>query len=115
MHEMSYIIRLVNLAAETAERQKAASVEKIVVSVGKMTGIEPYYMHKYYKTAIKDTVLQDSVLELEEVDVKAHCEDCGADYTPSATCDYLCPNCGSGKCRIIDGRSVILKQVVIKE
>lgn len=115
MHEMSYIIRLVNLAAENAEKQNAASVEKITVSVGKMTGIEPYYMQKYYKTAIKGTVLEGSVLELETVDVAAHCENCGSSYTPDAAHDYLCPACGSGNCKITAGRDVVLKQMTIRE
>ena len=39
MHEMSYIIRLVNLAAKTAEEQNAKRVEKIVVKAGKMMAL----------------------------------------------------------------------------
>ncbi len=115
MHEMSYIVRLVNLAARTVQEQKVGKAEKIIVSVGKMTGIEPYYMQKYYKTAIQGTVLENSELEVEIVDVKAHCKNCGCDYTPDAAHDYLCPECKSGNCKIINGRDVILKRIVLAE
>ena len=113
MHEMSYVIRLVNLAAKTAEEQNAKKVLKIVVEAGKMTGVEPYYMDKYYKTAIRGTILDGSEIEVIPVDVTAECA-CGCKYTPDAAHDYLCPDCGGGNCKITGGRSVVLERVVIE-
>ena len=113
MHEMSYIIRLADLAAKAAKEQEAKRVKKIVVEVGKMTGIEPYYMQKYYKTAIRGTILDGSEIELIPVEVTAKCA-CGKEYTPTAAYDYLCPDCGGGSCKITGGRDVILKEVTIE-
>lgn len=39
MHEMSFCIKLVNLAIETAQREQAKRVEELSVLVGEMTGI----------------------------------------------------------------------------
>lgn len=113
MHEMSYVVKLVNLAIRSVEKE-SAKVEKIIVSAGRMAAIEPYYMEKYYKTAVKGTVLEGSEIEVETVEVKALCDSCKSEYTPSAEYDYLCPVCGGGTCKIIDGRDVILKRIILK-
>ena len=111
MHEMSYVIKLINLALETAEKEKFSSVYEVCANIGKMTGVLPFYMQKYYKTAAKGTILENSVLVINETEVRAHCNACGLEYTPDAAHDYLCPNCQSGNCRIIAGREVILEKI----
>ncbi|MBQ9519312.1 MAG: hydrogenase maturation nickel metallochaperone HypA [Firmicutes bacterium] len=111
MHEMSYVVRLVNIAVKTAESEGLASVFEVCADIGKMTGVLPYYMQKYYKNAIKGTILENSRLVINEVAVRAHCNGCGLEYAPDAKHDYLCPACGSGNCRIIAGREVNLTKV----
>ena len=112
MHEMSYVIKLVNLAAKTAESEKLSRITQIHADIGKMTGVLPYYMQKYYKQAVKGSILEGSELIINEIDVKAECGECGLEYTPDAAHDYLCPGCGSGNCKIIAGREVVLRKVV---
>ncbi|MBR6400036.1 MAG: hydrogenase maturation nickel metallochaperone HypA [Firmicutes bacterium] len=111
MHEMSYVVRLAELALKAAEKEGLASVSAVYADIGKMTGIVPYYMQKYYKLAAKGTILENSVLVLTETEVLARCEGCGSEYTPSAAHDYLCPVCGRGNCRIIAGRGVTLSRL----
>ncbi len=112
MHEMSYVVRLVNLALKKCEEEKICRVQKLVCEIGEMTGILPEYMQKYYKSGIKDTLLNGSELECIMIPVSAHCEDCGAEYLPSKEHDYLCPECGSGLAIIIHGREFILKEII---
>lgn len=114
MHEMSYVIRFVNLAIQTAEENRAKSVKKLTVQVGEMTDIEPSYLQKYYPAAVKDTILEGSSLETEQIKAKIHCNECGREYHPTRDLQYLCPVCGSGNGRILAGRSVVLKNVEIE-
>ncbi len=65
MHEMSYIAKMVQLASEVASENNAKSVKKIVVEIGKTSGVLPYYMYKYYPEAVKGTILEDAELECE--------------------------------------------------
>ncbi len=111
MHEMSYVIRLVNKALQAAETEGLGSVFEIHADIGKMTGVLPYYMQKYYKKAIEGTILENSRLIINEVAVKARCGSCSFEYEPDAAHDYLCPACGSGNCRIIAGREMTLTQI----
>ncbi len=114
MHEMSYISRMISLAAEVAEENNAKTVRKIVIEVGKSSGVMPYYMHKYYPEASKGTILEGAELICEEVPVKAHCEECDKDYFPVRDNRYLCPFCGGRVARIIARRYVALKNVIIE-
>ena len=111
MHEMSYVVKLADLAVKTAQSEGLASVLEVHADIGKMTGIIPFYMQKYYKIASKGTILENSRLIINEIAVKACCGSCGTEYEPDAAHDYLCPNCGSGNCRITAGREMILTQV----
>ena len=115
MHEMSYIMRMVNLACEVARENNAKRVTQIVVDVGQTTGVMPYYMHKYYPEAVKNTIIEGAELICNEVPVKALCEECGKEYLPNRENRYLCPHCGGRKAHIIEGKDVILKNVVIEE
>ena len=47
MHEMSYVVRFVNLALQKAQENRAVRVRSLTVSVGEMTDIVPEYLHKY--------------------------------------------------------------------
>lgn len=111
MHEMSYVTRLINLAVSTALSQGISRVAEIHADIGQMLGVLPYYMQKYYKTAVNGTILEGSALIINETAVKARCGGCGLEYTPDAAHDYLCPACGSGECRITAGREFILTQI----
>ncbi len=115
MHEMSYIAKMVQLAIEVAEQNKAKSVRKIVVEIGKTSGVMPYYMYKYYPEAAKGTILEGAELECEEVPVKALCEECGKEYFPDRSNRYLCPHCNGRKAHIVEGKGVILKNVYIED
>ena len=115
MHEMSYIARMVNLAEEVARDNNAKKVKKIEIQIGKTSGVMPYYMHKYYPDAAKGTILEDAELVCEEIPVKALCEECGNEYFPNIENNYLCPCCEGHKARIIEGKGVVLKNVVIED
>lgn len=114
MHEMSYVVRLVNSALDTAKEKKASRVNRLVVSVGEMTGVLPEYMHRYYDPAVRGTLLEGSQLEIREQPVEVLCKSCGAAYHPQRENGYACPECKSSEGEIIAGRSVTLEQVELE-
>ncbi len=115
MHEMSYIAKVVSMAIDVAEKNRAKKVKMIRVSIGKTSGVLPYYMNKYYPEAVLGTVLEGSELVCEEAEVKALCEECGQEYFPKKENNYLCPYCGGRKGHIIEGKGVVLTSVVLED
>lgn len=115
MHEMSYVLRLVNLAEEAAREQQAKRVTRILVSVGETSGVLPEYLHKYYTKAVQGTLLEGSVLETVDDPVVAICRDCGLSYHPEKEHRYACPACGSLRADLSGGRGVRLVNIEIDE
>ena len=118
MHEMSYVVRMVNLAQKTVEQESekntVSRVHKIVVQVGEMTGVIPMYLHRYYPEAVKGTALEGSELETEELPAQVRCTECETVYHPEVGNDYSCPNCKSIRGVVVEGREVRLKEVVLE-
>lgn len=111
MHEMSYVVRFVNRALETAQEKQASGIRKIVVSVGEMTDVLPEYLHRYYASAVQGTLLEGSVLETKTEPVRVLCDGCGEEYHPERDNGYACPVCKSSAGRVVAGRGVVLEQV----
>lgn len=111
MHEMSTMVRLVNQAAKVMEEQHLSSIRQMSVEVGEMTDILPEYLYKYFPEAIRNTPLEGSELVVRTVPAKAQCLDCGTIFHPSRENDYKCPSCHGIRCRILEGRSVVLAQI----
>lgn len=114
MHEMSYMLRLADLALQRAEEQHAKKIRRITVDVGETTGVVPYYLHKYFPEAARGTMLEGAEMVTREVPVTATCSDCGTAYHPSRENQYRCPSCGSIRAKITGGRDVVLTSIEIE-
>jgi hydrogenase nickel incorporation protein HypA/HybF len=115
MHEMSYVVRLVNEAITAAEENNANAVKQISVLVGEMTDVVPDYLKRYYPDCVKNTILEGSELVTEMDPVVIECGGCGKKYHPSKENNYGCPDCGSAAGKIIAGKYVVLKSVEIED
>lgn len=111
MHELSYVVRFVNLAVRTAQENRVKSVSSITVSVGEMTDILPEYLQRYYPQVVKGTVLEHAKLHIKKDPVRALCLDCGKEYHPIKENDYRCPACGSFRAKALSGRDVRLVSI----
>ena len=114
MHEMSYVVRFVNRAIETAEEKKAKKVRRILVSVGEMTDVIPEYLHRYYPSAVKGTILEGSELETRREPVRVLCASCEKGYHPEKENGYACPFCKGKEGKVTAGRGVVLEQVELE-
>ena len=114
MHEMSYIVQIVNTTAMEAVGAHATKAVSLTIEVGQMTGLETHYLKKYYKEAIKGTILDGSRLTVIPVRVFAECKKCGKHYHPGRSNDYLCPVCGSADSVITSGREFNIRNLTIE-
>ena len=80
------------------------NVSEIVLNVGKMTGIVPDYLHRYFPEAAKGTAAEKAKLIINYIPVSGICLDCGFSYEPSSENDYRCPKCRSLKFDLKSGR-----------
>jgi len=114
MHEMGIVLSFVEMAEEFAAKNNAAKVLKVVLQLGEISGIEPRYLHEFYPVVIEGTILEGSELVIETIAASVFCTGCGTTYNPTRT-DFKCPDCGSGRCDVIDGRGLFVKEIAIAE
>ncbi len=115
MHELSYVLDIINSVNDLIANQNVKSVEKIRVEVGEMSGVVPFYLQKYFAEAKKGTKLEQSDLEIEEKKVLIECEACKMRYNPVSQFGYKCPECGERKGKLLEGRGIIIKEVVVED
>lgn len=113
MHELSYMIKLADLAIKEAKKNNASSVREITVEAGELTGVLPEYLSYYFPQVAKGTILEGAKLTAIKVPVTAKCNDCGNIYNPDKDNNYSCPVCKSINAAITGGRDVVLTGVVI--
>lgn len=111
MHELSYMMRMVDTALEACQNNGLKSVSSMEISVGEATGLIPHYLKDYYPQCVKGTILEGSELCVHYIPVTARCSDCGNEYNPSRENDYRCPVCNSFKATIVHGREFILDRL----
>ena len=113
MHEMSYCIKLVNMALDAVDTSKD-TIESLSVNIGEMTGIVPEYLHKYFPEATKNTALEGAVLDIHMVPVIIKCNGCDTEYTPSRDNSYTCPACHYHSGDLLQGREFMLDNITVR-
>ncbi|MEL7563324.1 MAG: hydrogenase maturation nickel metallochaperone HypA [Dehalobacterium sp.] len=113
MHEMSIVMKFVEIAQEYAVKNNAEKVDKVVLLVGEITGVVPHYLKMFYPVVVEGMILEGSELVIETVEASVFCTDCATTYNPCHT-ELICPNCGSERCDVIDGKQLFVKEIAIK-
>jgi hydrogenase nickel incorporation protein HypA/HybF len=103
MHELSIASSMVESVLEFAEAPPPKKVLKVLLQIGELTCVEPEQLRFSYMAITKETALEDSTLEIEEVDALVACPHCEYEgqpkYWDGALADMRvatlqCPRCG---------------------
>ena len=107
MHEFSVVQSLMDLIERQVEENNAKSVSKVVLKIGKMSGIEPHLLKIAFDTFKEKTVCENAELEMIIQDVVALCEDCKKEFVIEEN-KFICPDCKGFNLKIIDGEDMYL-------
>ena len=110
MHELSVCQALIAQLEELAHRELAQRVERVLVGVGPLSGVEPQLLQRAYPLAAVGTLAQDSELAIENRPVRVHCQQCNEDSDASAS-RLLCAHCGNWRTTLLSGDELMLIQV----
>jgi len=90
LHEFSIVQSLLALIEENARQNNAKEVSKVVVKIGKLSGVEPHLLKMAFDTFKEKTICENAELEMIIQDVIARCEDCGKEFTIENN-RFICP------------------------
>ncbi len=107
MHELSICQALIDQVESVARDHGATGVERILLQVGPLAGVEPALLQHAFPLAAAGTLAEHAELAIEPAKVRVRCNDCGteSDATPNR---LLCAACGSYRTRLISGDELLL-------
>lgn len=110
MHEYSVVSSLLALCEEQARAHNAASVTKVMVKIGKLSGIEPHLLESAFETFKEKSICARSRFEMQLQNVVIACNGCGKE-TELEELFFKCPECGSVDVRAVDGEDMVLMRL----
>ena len=110
MHELSVCLSLIDQVQSIAREHGATRVERILLQIGPLSGVEGELLRNAYPLAAAGTLAEGAVLDIEAAAIRVHCTQCGAesDAVPNR---LLCAACGSYHTRLISGDELLLARV----
>jgi len=115
MHELGVVFHIADDVMNIAKQNKVDKISKVVLQVGEVSTIIPYYLIDCWNwNAKRYDILSGCELEVETIKAITYCEDCGSLYD---TIKYakVCPDCHSENTYLKQGNEVMIKEIVVKE
>ena len=78
MHEMSICQALMDQVERIVGEQGASRVDRILLSIGPLAGVEPELLSRAYEVSRAETVAENAELEIETGPIVVECRSCGA-------------------------------------
>lgn len=108
MHELAVAQGLVMEAERVAAAHRAARVERIVVRVGALSGVEPELLERAFHIARAGTCARQATLEFEDGAVEITCRSCGSHSVGVAPNRLICGTCGGWQVDVTAGEDLLL-------
>lgn len=107
MHEYSIVQALLLQCEDIARENRAESVKKVIVKIGKMSGVEPHLLEIAFNTFKEKTLCDgcDFVINIQPLVIE--CKQCSA-VTQLSEIFYRCPACESLDIKVVDGEDMYL-------
>jgi hydrogenase nickel incorporation protein HypA/HybF len=110
MHELSITRNIVAIVSDCAQGRR---VRRVTLEVGKLSGVMTDAIAFCFDVVAKGTVLEGASLDIREVEGRARCAACGAEFemaTPYASCA-----CGSHRLHRLQGEELKIKTMELEE
>lgn len=108
MHEYSIIQALFEKIDAEAAAHGALAVERVVVRIGELSGVEAELLQTAYMTFRERTICADAPLEISAVPARWTCRECGSPMPAGQV--LRCNACG-GAGRLEQGDEILLERI----
>jgi len=110
MHELSICQSLLSQVHQYAVENHAKFVERIIVRVGPLSGIEPNLLAHAFTIAREGTIAAQAELSVEILPIRISCRTCGAESEVEPNC-LLCQVCGDWHTQLLSGDEILLASI----
>lgn len=110
MHELSVCQSMIRQVTAIATEHQARAVDRVVVRLGPLCGVEAHLLKQAFPLACAGTVASCAELVIETLPLRVHCDICGKETEASPNC-LVCGACGDFHTRLISGDELVLASV----
>ena len=107
MHELSICTALMQQVERIARDHRAGSVDRIVLQVGPLSGVEAPLLKRAWPLVSIGTLAEEAELVIETAAVTVRCTQCEA-VSEVAPNRLLCAACGDFRTRLVSGDEMLL-------
>ena len=112
MHEMSIVVNIVDIAENEARKAGAKTISELELDIGTVSGIELDALNFAFESIKPKTMLKNAEIKINTIPAKSKCEDCFSEFETDAVY-ALCPECNSYKTKIIQGKEMKVKSILV--
>lgn len=113
MHELSVCQGLIRQVEQIAAKNNATAVEKIVLKVGPLSGVEPDLLEHAFSIARQGTIAGNAELETQQGPVRVTCTQCGGSGEVPVN-RLVCPDCSDWRVDVTEGEELLLLSLEIE-
>lgn len=114
MHELAIADSIMKIVLDEISTKKLPAVQAIGLKIGVLSGILPDALEFGFDALKKDTLLENTKLEIEEIPLKGNCTSCSSDFLVDNLV-FVCPECGSPSISIEQGQELDIAYLEIDE
>lgn len=114
MHELGIMIEVAKQVERAAKLNKVKRVEKVVLQIGELSTVIPYYVRDVWPAAIDGTSLEGTKIEIETIRATGRCKACHVvfELVPN---QGQCPHCRARDFEEVGGREFLIKELVVED
>jgi hydrogenase nickel incorporation protein HypA/HybF len=107
MHELSLVVRMLDLAEEAARAEGALRIDAIHLEVGALSGVVPEALAFAFDGARVGTMAEGARLEVAHVAATAYCSSCARTFEADDRFGIVaCPTCDAPSADLLRGREL---------
>ena len=114
MHELGIATSIFDIVRQYVPEGRAASVRRVHVRVGDLSGVMPEALEFCFSVAVEGTPYRSAILAIEQVPMRGRCKDCGAVLSMREPV-FWCPDCHSPRVQMTSGRELDVSDVELED
>jgi hydrogenase nickel incorporation protein HypA/HybF len=113
MHDLSICLSLLDQVERIARDHGADRVERILLRIGPLSGVEAPLLANAYPLAAAGTIAEHATLDIEPAAIRVKCSACGAE-TEAEPNRLICGECGDWHTRLVSGDEMLLANLELR-
>ncbi len=113
MHELAICQSLINQLEQIVIEREAMSVERVVLGIGPLSGVEAQLLENAYPIASAGSCAEAAQLQIQILPVRVRCPECGCESEVPQN-KLGCQQCGNWRTELVSGDEMLLLSVELE-